>query len=140
MWVKIRDETNKGHLVFGLYYRPPDQDEPVDEAFLHQLQEISCSQTLVLMRDFNHPYIHWQDNMTSCKQSRRLQEFVEDNFLVQVLDSLTRGELLLDFLTNAEKMVKDIKIGGSLDSSNHTLVEFVILRNVGLAKSKLPVV
>jgi len=31
--------------------------------------------------------------------------------------------------------IKDIKIRGSLGCSDHTLVEFMILRNVGLAKS-----
>ena len=36
-------------------------------------------------------------------------------------------------LTNAEDIIKGIKIGGSLGCS--ALVEFVILRNVGLAKS-----
>jgi len=36
-------------------------------------------------------------------------------------------------LTSAE-IIDDIKIRGSLGCSNHALVEFVILRNVGLAK------
>ena len=47
-----------------------------------------------------------------------------------------RREVLLDLvLTNAEGIVKGIKAGGSLSLSNHALVEFVILRNVGHAKS-----
>ena len=36
LWVRIRDRTNKGQLVIGVYYRPPDQGETVDEAFLLQ--------------------------------------------------------------------------------------------------------
>ena len=39
LWVKIEDRSSKGHLVVGVCYRPPDQGEPVDEAFLLQLQE-----------------------------------------------------------------------------------------------------
>jgi len=54
LWVKIKDWSSKGHLVVGVCYRPPDQGEPVDEAFLLQLQEVSCSRALVLMGDFNH--------------------------------------------------------------------------------------
>jgi len=37
--LKIKDWSSKGHLVVGVCHRPPDQGEPVDEAFLLQLQE-----------------------------------------------------------------------------------------------------
>ena len=33
LWVKIRDETSKGLLMVGVYYRPLDQEESVDEAW-----------------------------------------------------------------------------------------------------------
>ncbi|PKU40515.1 rna-directed dna polymerase from mobile element jockey-like [Limosa lapponica baueri] len=62
---------------------PPDQGEPIDEAFLLQLQEASRSQVFVLLRDFNHPNICWKSSMVSCRQSRRLLECIEDNFLSQ---------------------------------------------------------
>ena len=43
--------------------------------------------------------------MVSCKRSRRLVESTDDNFLVQVVDRPTRGEVLLDLLlTNAEEV------------------------------------
>ena len=54
LWVRVKDHNNKGHLVVRVYYRPPDQGEPVDEAFLLQLQEVSCLHALILMGDFNH--------------------------------------------------------------------------------------
>jgi len=43
LWVRIRDQGNKGNLVAGVYYRWPDQWELIDEAFLLHLQEVSCS-------------------------------------------------------------------------------------------------
>ena len=44
---------------------------------------------------------------------------------------------LLDLvLTNAEESNREVKTGGSLGCSDHALVEFVILNNVGLVKSK----
>jgi len=50
---------------------------------------------------------------------------------------LTRGEALLDpVLTNAEESIRQAKIGGSLGHSDHALVEFMILKNADLAKSK----
>ena len=101
--------------MIGVYYRPPDQGEAVDEAFLLQMQKASCSRALVLVGDFNHPDICWKDHTASCKRSRKLLESTDDNFLVQVLDRLTGGEVLLDLLlTNAEEIIKDVNIGGSL--------------------------
>ena len=91
-------------LIKVSYYRPPDQGEDVDEAFLLQMRETSCSWALVLVGDFNHPDICWKDHTASCKRSRRLVESIDDNFLVQVLDRPTSGEALLDLpLTNAEE-------------------------------------
>lgn len=39
-------------------------------------------------------------------------------------------------LTNRE-IIKKVKIGGCLSCTDHDLVEFVISRNTGLAKSKV---
>ena len=137
LWVKIKDRSSKGHLVAGVCYRPSDQEEAVDKAFLLQLQEVSRSRALVLMGDFNHPDICWDSGMAGGRQSRRFLESVEDNFLVQVIDGPTRGEALLDLvLTNEEESIREVKIGGSLGCSDHALVEFVILKNAGLAKSR----
>ena len=63
LWTKTKDWSSKGHLVIGVCYRPPDQWEPVDKAFLLHLQEVLCLQALVLMRDFNHPDICWDSGM-----------------------------------------------------------------------------
>ena len=101
-----------------------------------QLREVLHSQVLILMEDFNHLDICWENITGSCKQSRRLLESINDNILVQVLERLTRDEVLLDLvLTSAEEIIKDIKIGGSLGCSDHALVEFMPWRNVSLAKS-----
>lgn len=87
--------------------------------------------------DFKHPDICWDSGVVGGRQSRRFLESVEDNFLVQVIDGPTRGEALLDLvLTNAEESIREVKIGGSLGCSDHALVEFVILKNAGLAKSR----
>ena len=74
--------------------------------------------------------------MEGCKLSRRFLKLTEDKFLVQLLNKLTRGEVLLDLvLTNAEGLIKEIKIGGNLGCSDHALVELMISINMGLEKS-----
>ena len=104
----VRDGGSEGSLVIGVYYRPSDQSETVNEAFYLQLQEALCSQALVLLRDFNHPDI-------CCRQSRRLLECIQDNFLSQVIDGLTRGYAVLDLLlTHINEPIGDISIGGCL--------------------------
>jgi len=51
--------------VVGVYYRPPDQGEFVDEAFVLQLQDASHLQALVLLGDVNHPDIFWRSSIES---------------------------------------------------------------------------
>jgi len=87
------------------------------------------------MRDSNHPDTCWKNHTATCKRSRRLLESIDDNFLVQALNRQTRGEALLDLLlSNVEEIITGVKVGGSLGCSDHALVKFVILRNVGRAK------
>ena len=57
LWVKIKGQPNMGDTVVGVCYRPPDQEEEVDEAFYRQLEVASQSQALVLVGDFNRPDI-----------------------------------------------------------------------------------
>jgi len=49
LWVRVRDHGNKGSFVVGVYYRPPDQVEPVNEVFFLQLWEASWWQAVVLL-------------------------------------------------------------------------------------------
>jgi len=65
LWARDRDRSNKGSFVFGVYYEPSDQVEPVDGAFFLQLQE--ALQALVLLGDFNHPDICWKSSTVSCR-------------------------------------------------------------------------
>ncbi|KAK4816041.1 hypothetical protein QYF61_011049 [Mycteria americana] len=117
--------------------KPLDQEEKVDEELFLQLQEASCSRALILTGDFNHPDICWKRSTVNCKQSRKLLVCVEDNFLVQVMESPTRGEALLDLLlTNVEEFIGEVKTGGSLGCNVHALMEFSILRGTGWGKKE----
>ncbi|PKU30008.1 rna-directed dna polymerase from mobile element jockey- hypothetical protein [Limosa lapponica baueri] len=49
LWVRIKRQANIADTVVDIYYRPPDQEEEVNEAFYRQLKGASQSQTLVLM-------------------------------------------------------------------------------------------
>uniref|UniRef100_A0A8C8RGD0 Maestro heat like repeat family member 6 n=1 Tax=Pelusios castaneus TaxID=367368 RepID=A0A8C8RGD0_9SAUR len=137
LWVKFRGECNKGDVMVGVCYRPPDQKEEVDEAFYGQLTEVSRSQALVFMGDFNYPDICWEGNTAVHRQSRKFLENIEDNFLVQMLEEPTRGLAPLDLLlTNREELIGEVEVNGNLGSSDHEMVEFRILINGRKEKSR----
>ncbi|GAB0207924.1 hypothetical protein GRJ2_003258100 [Grus japonensis] len=90
------------------------------------------------MGDFNHPDICWRDNTAGHKQSRKILECVDDNFLLQVTEEPMRRGAMLDLvLTNKEGLVGDVKLKGSLGCSDQEMVEFRILRAARRAHSKL---
>ncbi|GAB0204060.1 protein Hook 3-like [Grus japonensis] len=136
--VRIIEKVGKGDTVVGVYYRPPDQEEQVDEAFYRLLEVDPRLQTLVLMGDFSHPNICWRHNTTGQKQSRQFLESINDNFLIQVVEEPRRRGALMDpILTNKEGLVGNVKVKGSLGCSDHEMVEFRILRAGRRVKSKL---
>ncbi|TRZ12997.1 hypothetical protein HGM15179_014112 [Zosterops borbonicus] len=104
------------------FYRLPDQEEPIDEAILLQLQEASHPQALVLLGDFNHPDICWEISMESCRQSRRLLECIQDNFLSQgpILGPGLFSVFISDIDSGIEctliKFEDDTKLSGAIDT------------------------
>lgn len=54
---------------------------------------------------------------------------IDGNFLTQVVKEPMRRSVLLDLvLTNKEGLIGDVKSGGSLDCSDHEMVEIRILK------------
>ena len=54
LWVRIKGQAGMGDTVVGVYYRPTDQDEEVDEAFYRQPRAASQLQALVKGGDFTY--------------------------------------------------------------------------------------
>jgi len=53
-----------------------------------------------------------------------------------VIDSPNRGDAILDLaVTSASKLIIDVKTGNTVSCSNHALVEFTVLRDMGKARS-----
>lgn len=84
LWVRMRGKV-KADVLLGFCYRPPSQDEEIDEIFYEQLSEVSKSTALVLVADFNLADIFWKYNTAERKQSRRFLQSVKDNFLTQLV-------------------------------------------------------
>ena len=43
LWVGIKGQALMGDTVVGVHYRPPDQEEGIDEAFYRQLKVASVT-------------------------------------------------------------------------------------------------
>jgi len=127
LWVKMRGKANKAEILLGFCYRPPNQDEEVDEVFYKWLVEVSQSLALVLVGDFNLPDICWKYNTAERKQSRMFLQCVEDNFLTQPVSEPARGGASLDLLfANREELVGDVVVRGCLGLSDHEMIEFSV--------------
>jgi len=82
--------------------------------------------------------ICWEDHTARHMQSRRFLQSISDNFLMQVVEEPTRRGMLLDLvLTNKEGLVEIVKVGGSLGSSDHEMVNFRILHGGSRAISTI---
>ena len=86
MWVRIKEWANIGDCVVGVYYRPLDQEEEVDEAFYKQLEVAMRSSAIILMGEFTHPNTYWKNNTSWHKRSRRFLESTDDKFLLKMVE------------------------------------------------------
>jgi len=91
---KNQGKASKADTMVGACYRPPNQDEEMDEIFYKQLGEISRLLALALMGDFSLPAVCWKSNTAERKQSRRFLVCVEETFLTQLVrEPASKGTL-----------------------------------------------
>ncbi|TRZ08327.1 hypothetical protein HGM15179_018777 [Zosterops borbonicus] len=62
LWVRVTGKANKPDILVRIWYRTPNQDEEVVVLFYKQLEDVSGSQALVLIGDFNLPNVCWELN------------------------------------------------------------------------------
>ena len=136
--VKLRDWAKKGHLVFRVCYNSLIEGSLLMRPSCFICKKHLHSQNLILLGDLNCLDVCWENKAAGCKQSRRLLECTQHNFLVQTVDRLTVGEAFLYLvLTDAEELIKEVKTGGTLGCSDHALLEFVVSGNKVLVRSRV---
>ena len=88
--VRIKGQVDVGDTDVGIYYRPQDRAEEVDEAFYRQLIAALLSQVLVVVGDFNYPDSCWKAYSASPPRSRKFLRCTDDNFLMHMVDEARR--------------------------------------------------
>ena len=58
LWARIKERTDKSDIIVGVSYRPPDQEEQVDEALYRQVRAASHSQALTFSHGAFQPHQH----------------------------------------------------------------------------------
>ena len=108
------NKLNNSSVILYTFYRPPqcclDSVKLLNNSLLSN-PEYSC---IVLVGDFNLPYISWPDSQSTtpvnnggCANAEDLYELVGDNFLHQFIEGSTHragNKLDLLFCNNAEKI------------------------------------
>ena len=70
-------------------------------------------------------------NIVSCRQSRRLLECINENLSWEIENSM-KGYAVLDLLlTKANELIGDVRISVCLGYSDHAMVEFTLLKDMG---------
>mgnify|MGYP001855590770 CR=1 FL=1 len=92
--LRIKEWGNIDDIIVGVYYRQPDEEEEVDEAFYKQ-REVALQSSALLMGDFSHPDMSWLSNRAVHKRSRQFLQCTHDNFLMQVVESWQGGVFYL---------------------------------------------
>ena len=117
------------NTLFVVVYRPPGQDTCGFKSVLDKIQEgidsvseNSTSPDIYISGDFNYPHIDWEAGVenTTDTQGRDLQEFINRNFLTQVVNTPTRENNVLDIvLTNVPRYVTEVRVTPTPLSDHH---------------------
>ncbi|XP_019344734.1 interferon-induced protein 44-like isoform X2 [Alligator mississippiensis] len=75
------------------------KEEEVNEAFFKHMTNISKTSEMVLMGDFNFLDICWKNSAAKCKMSSQFLTCVEDNYLFQKVEDVTRGSSIFWILS-----------------------------------------
>ena len=135
---EIKLRGNDKQLVICAY-RSPNNSSPENETTINNLVKLTRDigySHVMLLGDFNHPDIIWNNGGTLHKTTKTANDFldaVNDSYLYQHIEFPTRHRenetsSILDLvLTNEESMVEDTKADTPLRSSDHAVITFKLI-------------
>ena len=114
-------------ITIILVYRPPHQQEGLDEDLYALLAQEINNKLSIIMGDLNAA-LNWDSMIsTSFTEGNRLLDFVNNEFLHQWVDKPTRGNNILDIVLSTEdNLVSNLNIGEKLGNSDHNIIRFQI--------------
>lgn len=95
-WVRIKGRAGTSDITVEVSYRPPNEEDHVNEALYQQIEAASLSQALDFMGDFSHPDIYWKNSTAVYRWPRRFLECLGDSFFLQVIEEPTSRGTIVD--------------------------------------------
>ncbi|CAM4590660.1 unnamed protein product [Lepidochelys kempii] len=125
VWAKItlgkKDTKASPGIVLRVCYRLPGPHLDRDRALFNVFKEVNNNGNCVIMGDFNFPDIDWRTSASNNNRAQIFLDAITDGFLHQVVAEPTRGDVILDLVSN-EDLTEEMVVGDNLGSSNHELI------------------
>ena len=121
------------NVVLVAVYRPPDAPKESFDKLLNSVQrkldDLCHNRTtpdIYFMGDLNFPNMDWCSDTSTSKSQELLVDFIDRNFLNQVITEPTRGNNILDVvLTNKPQDIIEVSVTDT-KLSDHDLVECML--------------
>ena len=116
-------------ITFGVFYRPPNNETKPLEDLQTALQETALRNDLIVVGDFNLGTFGWENTcaLNNSVNYTLLLDIVYDNFLIQLVNSPTREENILDLvLVSSPDIVDNLIVAEAF--SDHNAITFSIPR------------
>ena len=133
----LRVKSEQQFIYIGCIYRSPNSEGENDEKLKDLIKSIPDMRNhkVLLLGDFNHPQIDWENE--TCRENlhhpaMQFLECTQDAFLFQHVQKPTRHRMgqqsnILDLIfTNEESLVEDLDYGAPLGNSDHCSITFNI--------------
>ena len=76
---------------------------------------------VLIMGDFNFAGIDWRNSYLG--ESKLFLKCINNNYLIQCVDSSTRGQNVLDLIfVTEENMIENLKVEDLFESSDHQII------------------
>ena len=120
-------------------YRPPNMNKANTILFIKSLLEYYSSNYFII-GDLNFNMINWNDKSFKNIFGEIFLEFCDKYDLHQMVTEPTRGTSLIDLvLTNVPPLIKNIKVGEGLSTSDHNSIYFDINSKFKPSKQKISI-
>ena len=118
-------------------YRPPGQNHELDTAMYNILHRSLQNNESLILGDFNLPHIEWQSLSGVERESHSMLEFLEDNFLTQLVSEPTRENSILDLvIASQDHLINKVTVGEHLGSCDHKVVRVEINTTTRVMENK----
>jgi hypothetical protein len=134
--VCVKITGDKLAVNISVTYRPPGQSQELDIE-MYQVLRQSLNNESVILGDFNLPHIDWETLTGVETESHRMLEFIEDNFLIQLVTEPTRENNILDLvIASQEHLINNITVGEHLGSCDHKVVRAEINTRTNIVENR----